>query len=688
MIPGSARPRLFISAGALLACTLVAPAQPVAEWLWDGIVQYHADAEAAAKAGPSLLVQTPAHARRPAPADLAVRPVFAGADGKHTATIAIAPGTSLYGAGIVEGPRLLNGRRFICSDPSTTGDAQNQPLPWVLAVRADGTAFGVMADTTRRCELDLTGDIVFRVDGERLPIIVIDRVSPVDVVMALSIVTGWSEVPPKWALGYQHAGGLNSETEVRAAASEFRARGIPADVLWLGPSGPRAAGGFDLGHSGFGDVRSLNESLHTSGWRTMWTVSAAIPAGPGTAFEEGSAGMHWLPRPPEARMGGSVWVDLTKQATRDWWTGLNRTLLSHRFDGMGVTVADLAVPDDGAIDADEDLGGPGEFGALRGFYGTLAARTASESLKTAFPDRRAFVVGWSGHLSGQRYGAAWASAMESGSAARQIPVVLNAGISGKPIFGVDIAGAPRSGDGETLARDVVAASLLPMIRGYSPGGESSGDPWCFGARVVGTGKRALEQRARLMPYLYTVVLDAYRYSMPVARPLFFAAPADPSLRAVEDAYLIGNDLLVALPGAAETSRPPGAWRRFDVGDGDDALPRLYARAGTIIPIGPLTRHADEKPLEPLTLIVHLNEEGTAMGVLYEDEGEGLAYLKNQARFAFYTAETQGDTVVVKMTRLDGGWPIAKRKLIVRLLLEDRELTAEWWDALDVQIKLE
>ena len=49
----------------------------------------------------------------------------------------------------------------------------------VLAVRPDGSAYGVIADTTWRTEIDLNGKIEFTSEGPAFPVIVVrSRISP------------------------------------------------------------------------------------------------------------------------------------------------------------------------------------------------------------------------------------------------------------------------------------------------------------------------------------------------------------------------------------------------------------------------------------------------------------------------------------------------------------------------------
>ena len=50
---------------------------------------------------------------------------------------------------------------------------------------------------------------------------------------------------------------------------------------------------------------------------------------------------------------------------------------------------------------------------------------------------------------------------------------------------------------------------------------------------------------QLLPYLYSAFHEAHRTGLPVARPLFFAAPADPQARKAEEQWLLGDAVLVS-----------------------------------------------------------------------------------------------------------------------------------------------
>ncbi|MEL6312018.1 MAG: alpha-glucosidase, partial [Pseudomonadota bacterium] len=199
----------FVACVSLLAAAGQATSQMISEAVGDNTVRFHASAEAKANALPSFALLDP---NLPAVGNIPSRfPVmpefFVDEGGRNSFTIAIEPGTSLYGTGEVPGPLQRNGRSTTLwnSDSYAYKDdtaSLYKSHPWVLAVRADGSAFGVMADSTYRIEIDLTDDITFHADGPEFPVIVIERDSPQEVVMALGELTGTTPMPPKWAIGY------------------------------------------------------------------------------------------------------------------------------------------------------------------------------------------------------------------------------------------------------------------------------------------------------------------------------------------------------------------------------------------------------------------------------------------------------------------------------------------------------
>jgi alpha-glucosidase (family GH31 glycosyl hydrolase) len=653
------------------------PDQPFGEWLRGAGIRYWSSEAAAKSARPSLSLQAEFAVLGPAPESAWITPTFSRDADAFCAAIKTEPGTTYYGIGVTAEPRPLAARRY-------SGDGV---LPWVIGVLPDGRTFGAWADTTAPVEIDLTNGVMFRA-GENFPVHVATADSPAGVAGALAIMTGWFELPPQWSLGYQHADpGLVNEAAIMTAAKGFRDRGIPCDTLWIGSPGLTVDG------SAFPDLGRLCSELGVQGFRAMWSVPVLTdPAGAGSTPSE-----TWV-----ALLNGTtlrvsdpprVLPDFTREATRRWWAEALAPLLQSGISGIGLEGEAPTFPRDARFAADESLGGPDGPSRYASVFATLAGRATREAFKAGRPDSRAFITGSAVSIGGQRHAGLWidAQGMDDPALERSLRRIEAAAGSARFLVGMDVPGAPAGSDGAALVRWMGAAALMPMIRGL-PGPGATCDPWAFGPAVEGTVRAALERRSRLMPFLYTAVFEAFRFDEPVVRPLAFEAPTDPALRGDPWRFILGGRVLVDVrPGRTPQERNPGipgTWRRFETGAPDPALPAMFLRGGAILPLGPVSRCVDDVPLDPLELVVSLDEAGTAQGVLYEDDREGFRYAKNEGRIAYYTAERREGEVVVKMLRLDGGWHIAKRKLVVRVLLDDgSEATAEFRDGLETRVKL-
>lgn len=89
---------------------------------------------------------------------------FSLTDGKANASLIIPEGTSIYGGGEVTGSLLRNGKTIKLWNTDSgaygvdNGTRLYQSHPWMMGVRKDGTAFGILFDTTWKAELSSTDE--------------------------------------------------------------------------------------------------------------------------------------------------------------------------------------------------------------------------------------------------------------------------------------------------------------------------------------------------------------------------------------------------------------------------------------------------------------------------------------------------------------------------------------------------
>ena len=688
----------------LLLSVLLGAAGPVvagdivAELLTPDVARFHADAAARDGAPPSLSVTAVLPAGGALPDEWAVRPAFTQVQGRASVSVAVAAGTSLYGTGEVAGPLLRNGTRAVAWNFDAYGWGGNdmslyQSHPWVLAVRADGSAFGVLADTSYRCLIDLRTGIRFESAGPPFPVYVVTGADPAAVVRGLAGLIGTMPLPPRWALGYHQCRySYTPDDRVRDIADGFRKRHIPCDVLWLDIDYMDGNRSFTFDPVAFPDPRGLTAELHAAGFSTVAIIDPGIREEPGYhVYDSGQAIDAWVQTATGVPYRGDVWPgrcvfpDFTRADVRTWWGGLYGRFLSLGIDGVWNDMNEPAVfntplktmPLDNLHRADAELGGPDTHARYHNVYGMLMARATWEGVQQARPQRRPFVLSRANHLGGQKWAAAWTGDNTASwdHVAWSVSMVLNLGLSGQPLAGPDIGGFAGAGSGEMFARWLGIGALLPFARGHTGKGNIDKEPWSFGGRVEDTCRRALERRYRLLPWLYTLMREAAETGLPPARPLFFADPTDPALRAVDDQFLLGSDLLV-VAAVAESGRsappvlPRGAWRKFhpladEVDDRD--LPDLYLRGGAILPLGPVIQHTGQWNTDELELVVSLDAEGRAEGLLYEDAGDGYGYRDGEYRLTRFTAERAGEAVTVATEVIGGNWPAVERTLQVTVL---------------------
>ena len=153
----------------------------------------------------------------------------------------------------------------------------------------------------------------------------------------------------------------------------------------------------------------------------------------------------------------------------------------------------------------------------------------------------------------------------------------------------------------------------------------------------------MQLRYRLMPYLYSLTGAVHFEDYTLMRGLPMDYPADPEVRDLSDQWMLGPALMCC-PVYEYQARsrcvyfPEGRWYDFYTGESIEGGRRLcvaapyeriplYVRAGSILPLGPDMEWSDQKPADPLTLLIYPGAD--AHFTLYEDDGLSYGYEKGQ-----------------------------------------------------------
>lgn len=631
--------------------------------------------------------------RAPVPSSWTLRPVFTTNGSRFRASLNVPAEVDLYGGGEVTGPLRRNGTAIKLWNTDNLmygkdkGTRLYQSHPWMMGVRPDGSAFGVLFDSTWKAEMECKESIRFTADGPGFAVIVVDRSSPEEVLKALGVLTGRMELPPLWALGYQQCRwSYCPDTQVKSIADEFRARKLPCDVIWMDIDYMDGFRVFTFDKTKFPDPKGLNDYLHEKGFKAVWMLDPGLKVDNSySVYNDGREKDVFVKTAGGDEFQGLVWPgpcafpDFTRPETRAWWAGWFPKFLATGIDGVWNDMNEPCVVrgPDGTMPVDNLHRGGGEFkqGAhlqYHNIYGMLMARSSREGLLKAKPDRRPFVLTRSNFLGGQRYCATWTGDNASSEKYMKIsvPMSLTLGLSGQPFNGPDLGGYSGQATPELWSKWVGFGALFPFARGHAEKNRNDKEPWAFGEGVERTARIALERRYRLLPYFYTLFRESSVTGMPVMRPMFMADVKDPSLRREEQAFLLGKDLMVVPSWANQPALPRENYPVVSLIDGDSADPdqaTLRIRPGAIIPLGRVIQNTTEKSLDPLTLLVCLDAKGQASGKLYEDDGEGFGYRKGDYSLTTYTARREGGKVVVSIGSTEGKRPRPNRTVTIQAI---------------------
>ncbi|MFF4442873.1 glycoside hydrolase family 31 protein [Streptomyces sp. NPDC001621] len=592
--------------------------------------------------------------------------------------------------GRASGPRLRDGSyRLWNTDPGRAFGPGDDPLYLTMPVQlvvADAGTHLVFHDSTWDGTVvlregaegagsghDRAGRCEVRMDGGPLRCWVMVG-TPARVLHTWASLTGAPALPPAWALGHHHARwGFGSEQEVRRIVAGYQERGLPLDAVHLDIDHYDEHQVFTVDRERFAKLPVLADELRRDGIRLVSIVDPAVRAVPGNAVHDSGSQMDAFVRDAAGRTvrgvvwaGDSVFPDFTHARVRKWWGGLYEERLRQGFAGFW---HDMNEPTSFSAFGEATLprsarhaleGREGDHREAHNVYGLCMAQAGYAGLRELSPQQRPFVFSRSGWVGTQRYGGTWSGDVATGwpGLRASLSLVLGLGLCGVPYSGPDVGGFDGSPSPELYLRWFQLGAYLPLFRTHASLRAGRREPWEFGADVLEHARVALLERRRLLPYFVTLAHLARRTGAPYVRPVWWGAPEDRSLRDCEDAFLLGDSLLVAPvldPGAGRRAvqLPRGRWYDTATEEAyegpaqvlvDAPLSRIpvFARAGAVVPV----RGADDG----LELEVWAPARGrTGGGLVVRDAGDGW----DEPEIERYVARRQGRRVVVTREGEDG-----------------------------------
>ena len=645
------------------------------------------------------------------PHDWRLKPVFSQREGKQIATIHVGEGVDLYGTGEVTGPLKRNGRKISLWNIDTPaygvdgGSHLYQSHPWVMGLRADGSAFGIIADNTWRQTISTDQDVVFESDGPAFRVVIIERPNVQQLMQALADLTGHMELPPLWSLGYhQCRHTYYPDGRVMEVADLLRKHQIPSDVIWMDIDYMNGYRIFTFNPDGFSNPLRLNDYLHQQDFKTVYMIDPGVKVEEGYFVDDqGTAGDYWVKDKNGQVFEGNVWPgachfpDFTRPEVRSWWATLYKDFMATGVDGVWNDMNEPAIfgQPEGTMPRDNrHLGGEGVTAGphlrFHNVYGMNMVRASRQGLLLANPQKRPFILSRSNFLGGQRYAATWTgdNLSHPDHLKLSVPMSLTLGLSGQPFNGPDIGGFCENSNGQLVAEWTALGVYFPFVRNHNTKGTVAQEPWAFTPEVLDACRTAINRRYRLMPYIYTLFREASTTGMPVMRPLFMADSKDLNLRSEDRSFLLGGDLMIRPQWAEHTAMPQQEWQCLELEETADSYQcELRQRPGSVIPLANLAQSTATLRTDSLTLLVCVDGEGKAVGQLYEDEGDGFGYREGRYRQTTIEATLRKKQLQVTLRQTDGQLPAVVRTLRIGFVAKGRVRYSPWLHGNDISFNI-
>jgi alpha-glucosidase len=272
------------------------------------------------------------------------------------------------------------------------------------------------------------------------------------------------------------------------------------------------------------------------------------------------------------------------------------------------------------------------------------------------------------------------------------PMLENLGLSGFGLTGADAGGFAGTATTELLTKWLEVAAFQPIDRDHTEKGTGDQEPWVGGPEQEAIRRRFIEERYRLMPYLYQLADENSRTGLPMLRPLFLEFPnamADGHPIDIDGAaaaeFMLGPDLLIApspypeAPDAYTVEFPSRDW--YDYWTGAKVPPPppagvslviaspppssiqiqpelaelpVFVRAGSILPMQPLVQSTSETPDGPLTLRVYAGD--SCGGDLYLDDGKSNAFERGNSLRMHFGCKVTPDGLELSIGAHQGPYP--------------------------------
>jgi alpha-glucosidase len=460
--------------------------------------------------------------------------------------------------------------------------------------------------------------------------------------------TGRAKLPPLWSFGYQQCRwSYYPDKEVLNLARTFREKNIPADVIYLDINYMDHYKVFTFSPTDFPKPAEMVAELNKMGFHVVVIVDPGLKVEPGYfAYDEGVKNNYFVKYPNGENYVGTVWPgrshfpDFTSGRVRAWWGRLFSHYTDNGIEGFWNDMNEpsawgQSIPD--LVEFDFE-GHRTTMKQAHNVFGMQMSRAGYEGARKLMAGKRPLIITRATYSGGQRYSTVWTGDNFASDEHMLLGtrIVGSMGLSGFPFTGPDVGGFMGSPSRELITRWLSIGIYTPFLRNHSAFDTPYREPWVFGKEYEAIARGLIEQRYRLLPYIYSTAYEATQTGLPVARPLAINYSFDENIYTLDyqNEYLFGPNILVApvvsTQNYAQVYFPSGRWYRLSTDEsytgGQAALVAaplndlpVFARGSAIIPMQSVTQNTSEPTDGVLYLHVYQGNQDNSFSY-YEDDG--------------------------------------------------------------------
>lgn len=525
-------------------------------------------------------------------------------------SISLRPGEAIFGGGSRALPMNKRGLSFPMYNSAVYGYTNGTPqLNIAIPYFVSSYGYGIYIDSHAPLAADLgqsNRDILkIAAESGELSYFLLWGDTYADMATNYARLTGFQPLPPLWSLGYiQSKYGYQNQDETLDIAQKMKKGGYPIDGLvldlyWFGKK--ELMGNLDWEKTAWPNPEKMIRTLDTMGIHTILITEPYFTRQSSTWEKAAEKGLFATAQDGSPYIIKDFWagqaslLDIYKPEARQWM----QTFYADRMrQGVSGWWCDLGEPESHPAAMQHSMGSARHVHNLYSLFWMEMLHSLYES---QFNGKRLFNLIRSGAAGMQRYAAfPWSGDVQrsySGLAA-QIPIMLSMGMNGVGYMHSDLGGFTGGARNDVLyTRWLQFGAFSPIMRVHGEGVPP--EPVFYPDSVQNIIRKFARLRMRFLPYNYTLAWQNSTKGYPFARPIFWYFPANSILENLNDQYLWGENLLIAPVVEKSATRqimlPPGQWYDFWThksvsGSFEYTVPLhtmpIYARAGSIIPLGP------------------------------------------------------------------------------------------------------